>query len=37
MRKRMTRDFQRQIHRTCGVHTLVLAAYKDEKGDIRAA
>jgi len=35
MRKRMTWDFQKQIYKTCGIHTLILTAYRDEKRDVR--
>ncbi len=37
MRKRMTRDFQKQIYKTCGIHTLILTAYRDEKRDVRVS
>ncbi len=36
MHKRMTRDFQRQIFKNCGIQTLILTAYKDEDGSVRA-
>ena len=37
MRKRMTRDFQKQIYKTCGIHTLILTAYRDKKRDVRVS
>ena len=35
-RRRIIRDFQTQLYRTCGMRSAILIAYEDEKGNIRA-
>jgi hypothetical protein len=34
MCKRVIRDFQAQLYKTCRIHTLVLMAYKGEDNDL---
>ncbi|KAF8261343.1 hypothetical protein EI94DRAFT_1705592 [Lactarius quietus] len=34
LRKQIVQDFQRQLFKTCGIHTLVLSAYKIEDNDL---
>ncbi|KAF8265608.1 hypothetical protein EI94DRAFT_1702359 [Lactarius quietus] len=35
IRKRVIQDFQSQLYKTCGIHTLVLTAYEGEDGDLK--
>ncbi|KAN0134641.1 hypothetical protein V8E53_007426 [Lactarius tabidus] len=35
-RRRMVRDFQTQLYKTCGIHSVVLLAYADESGRVLA-
>ena len=35
-RRRIVRDFQIQLYKICGMHSTILVAYEDEKGNIRA-
>ena len=36
-RRRIIRDFQIQLYKTCGMRSTILVAYEDEKGNIRAS
>jgi hypothetical protein len=35
-RCRIVRDFQAQLYKTCGMHSVVLVAFPDESGTVRA-
>ena len=35
-RRRIIRDFQTQLYKTCGMRSTILVAYEDEKGNIWA-
>jgi hypothetical protein len=35
-RRRIIRDFQTQLFKTCGIRSIVLVAYEDETGTVRA-
>ncbi len=37
MRKRIIRDFQSQLYKTCGIRSLVLTSYEGEDGDLKVA
>ena len=34
MQKRIVQDFQMQLFKTCGIHSLVLTAYEGEDHDL---
>ena len=36
-RRRIVRDFQTQLYRTCRIHSTILVAYEDEDGNVRAS
>ena len=35
MRKQIIQDFQRQLFKTCGIHSLVLTAYEGKDNDLK--
>jgi hypothetical protein len=36
-RRRIVRDFQTQLYKTCGMRSVVLVAYEDKDGNVRAS